>query len=200
MMPYANYDYARLTDMVMKRYLSASFLYVTYMHHVQLIRLVDMDEDAFKNGLNALEAKDYNGALRDFELVSNSIDKHHDQYNRIESFLGLARVLTNNDSGLLMCRDAAGHEKIYGDVFLNAACAEWHSNQRKRAIDTVYKGLEIDPKHQKLKQVLMMLDSRKRNVVRFLDRNHIINRLLGRLFRRKSPELTVHTLIILSRV
>jgi hypothetical protein len=159
-----------------------------------------MDAEAFSKGLYALEAKDYRGAVRDFEIVVKGIDEQDDEYHRVSSYLGLARVLTNDDSGLLMCRDAAGNEKTNGDVFLNAACAEWHSNQRKRAIDAAYKGLTIDPKHPKLKQVISMLDSRKRNVIGFLDRNHIINRLLGRLVRRQSTEITVHTLIILSRV
>lgn len=159
-----------------------------------------MDAEVFAKGMSALESKDYDSAVRDFGTALNSIDKRDDQYNRVASYLGLARVLINDDSGLLMCRDAASNEKTNGDVFLNAACAEWRSNQRKRAIDVVYKGLKIDPKHSKLKQVLIMLDTRKRNAITFLDRNHIINRLLGRFSRRKSAEITVHTLIILSRV
>ena len=159
-----------------------------------------MGEAAYSKGLDALKAKDYKGAVRDFELVVNSIDQSDDLYSRAASYLGLARVLTNDDSGLLMCRDAASNEKTYGDVFLNAACAEWHSNQRKRAIDTVNKGLEIDAKHSQLKQVILMLDTRKRSPIGFLDRNHVINRVLGRVSRRKSAEITVHTLIILSRV
>lgn len=159
-----------------------------------------MDAEIFANGLSALEAQDYRGAVRDFEAALGSVDEHDDQYNRVASFLGLARVLVNDDSGLLMCRDAASNEKTYGDVFLNTACAEWHSNQRKRAIDVVRKGLKIDSGHKQLKQILLMLDTRKRSIVGFLDRNHVINRMLGRFFRRKNSELTVHTLIILSRV
>ena len=159
-----------------------------------------MDEEAYSNGLDALKAKDYKGAVRDFELVVNSIDESDEFYSRAASYLGLARVLTEDDSGLLMCRDAASNEKSYGDVFLNAACAEWHSNQRKRAIDTIHKGLEIDAKHSQLKQVIAMLDTRKRSAIGFLDRNHVFNRVLGRLSRRKGTEITVHTLIILSRV
>ena len=154
-----------------------------------------MDAEEFSKGLNALESEDYKGAVRDFELVAKSIDKHDDQYNRVASYLGLSRVLINDDSGLLMCRDAAGNEKTFGDVFLNTACAEWHSNQRKRAIDTVYKGLVVDSGHQQLKKVVAMLDSRKSSVINFLDRNHVLNRLLGRLLRRQSAPITVHTLL-----
>lgn len=154
-----------------------------------------MDAEAFANGLDALKVKDYKGAARDFDVVVKSVDVHDKQYNRVESYLGLARVLTNDDSGLLMCRDAAGNEKVHGDVFLNAACAEWHSNQRKRAIDVVYKGLKIDSGHPQLNKVAALLDSRKRSVIGFLGRNHILNRWLGRLLRRKNIEITVHTLL-----
>lgn len=157
--------------------------------------LVIMDAEAFADGLDALKAKDYKGAVRDFEVAVNSTDEHDDQYNRVESYLGLVRVLTDDDSGLLMCRDAASNEKTYGDVFLNTACAEWHSHQRKRAIDAVYKGLKIDSGHPQLNKVIVILDSRKRSVINFLDRDHIINKLLGRLFRRPVSTITVHTLL-----
>lgn len=154
-----------------------------------------MDAEAFSNGLDALKTRDYKGAVRDFEVVFKNIDEHDDQYNRIASYLGLSRVLTNDDSGLLMCRDAASNEKTLGDVFLNAACAEWHSSQRKRAIDAVYKGLKIDIDHPQLNKAVSILDSRKHSVIDFLDRNHILNKLLGRLCRRESAEITVHALL-----
>lgn len=154
-----------------------------------------MGASAFENGLDAMQAQDYKGAVRDFEEFFKEIDEHDDQYNRVESYLGLARVLTDDDSGLLMCRDAASDEAVYGDVFLNMACAEWHSNQRKRAIDAINKGLEIDSGHQQLNKVSAMLDGRKRNIIHFLDRDHFLNKFLGRFLRKKSPEITVHTLL-----
>jgi len=154
-----------------------------------------MNTAVFENGLDAMKLQDYKGAARDFEEVLSGIDEHHVQYNRVESFLGLALVLTDDDSGLLMCRDASTGETSDGDVFLNLACAEWHSENRKRAIDAIYKGLSIDPGHQRLKQVVSKLDSRKRSVINFLVRDHPINKILGRILRRESEELTVHTLL-----
>ena len=159
-----------------------------------------MDESVFANGLSALGAKDYDGAARDFDTVLNSIDMQDAQYNRVASYLGLARSLLGDDSGLLLCRDAASNETVSGDVFLNIACAEWHAGQRKRAIDAIHRGLEIAPDHQKLHLVLLLMDSRKRAAISFLDRDHILNRFLGRFLRRKSREMTVHTLIVASRV
>ena len=154
-----------------------------------------MNTAAFEKGLNAMKAQDYKGAVRDFADALASIDKHHEQYNGVASCLGSTRVLIGEDRGLLMCRDAASNEPKNGDVYLNMACAEWHSNNRKRAIDAIYKGREVDPDHHQLQQVMVKLDSRKSNVINFLARHHPVNKILGRVFRRQSGELTVHALL-----
>jgi len=157
-----------------------------------------MNIEAFDRGLDALLAQDYKGAARDFEDALRGGDgkeNQEDQYGRFSSYLGLARVLTDNDSGLLMCRDAAGSETTYGDVFLNVACAEWYSNNRKRAIEAIHKGLEVDPGHQQLNKVIAMLDSRKKNPINSLSRDHVVNKFLGRLLRKHPVEITVHTLL-----
>lgn len=52
----------------------------------------------------------------------DSIDEHHEQYNSVLSYYGLSQVL----------------EVIEGDVFLNLACAELQSGNRKRAIDALH--------------------------------------------------------------
>ena len=154
-----------------------------------------MDTAVFENALTAMRAQDYHAAVRSFEVVLSSIDGHHEKYNLVASNLGLARVLTNDDSGLLMCRDAISDETANGDVFLNGACAEWHSNHRKRAIDAIHKGLKVDPAHKSLQSVVAKLEERKRCVLNFLVRDHPINKILGRLLRRQSEELTVHALL-----
>lgn len=154
-----------------------------------------MNTVVFENGLDAMRAQDYKGAVRDFEKAVNSIDEHHVQYNRIASYLGLARVLINDESGLLLCRDAASNEMANGDIFLNMACAEWHCENRKRAIDAINKGLDIEPDHHQLQQVMSKFDSRKRSIINFLARDHPFNRILGRILRSGSEKLTVHALL-----
>ena len=154
-----------------------------------------MDKATFENALAAMKVQDYPAAVRDFEVTLNSIDEHHESYNLVESYLGLAKVLTNDDSGLLMCRDAFSDETDDGDVYLNVACAEWHSGHRKRAIDAINKGLAIQQDHKRLQAVVAMLEERKRCVINFLVRDHPINKILGRLLRRQSQELTVHALL-----
>lgn len=154
-----------------------------------------MDIKAYNNGRDALRAKDYKGAARDFEEALKSIEEHHEQYNNVLASLGLSQVLISNRNGLLLCRDAASSEVLDGDVFLYLACAEWHCLNRKRAIDALNHGCKIDNEHEQLKSAIAKLDVRKRSIFNGLPRTHMLNRTLGKFFRRNGGELTVHSLL-----
>ncbi len=154
-----------------------------------------MDTQAYQNGKNLLEKQDYKAAERAFKIVMDSVDEHDNEYTDVLSCYGLAQVLSGNKNGLLLCRDAASNEVFDGGVFLNLACAEWHSNNRKRAVDAIRHGVKIDADHIQLNNACAKLDCRKRAALSFLPRGHKINRFFGRLLRRKSPLITVHTLL-----
>jgi hypothetical protein len=154
-----------------------------------------MNQAIFDQGLAALKADDFKAAERDFQEVIDALDENDEQYNRVASFLGLAQVLNSNRNGLVLCRDAASSEVLDGQVFLNLAAAEWHSSNRKRAIDALYRGSKIDREHPQLKRAMELADSRKHPVFRFLPRSHPLNRLIGRLLRTPSSALSVQTLL-----
>ena len=154
-----------------------------------------MNTEMYEKGLQALEVRDYNAAVRDFETVLKDLDEHDEHYNNVASYFGLAQVLISNRNGLLVCRDAASSEASDGAVFLNLACAEWQCNNRKRAIDAVHQGREIDGESERLQRAIVLLDTRKHNVINFLPRKHSLNRLFGRLFRHASDDLDVHSLL-----
>ncbi|MDH5712193.1 MAG: hypothetical protein OEZ15_11115 [Gammaproteobacteria bacterium] len=154
-----------------------------------------MNTDMYENGLKALETKDYKAAVRDFTTLMAEMNEHDEHYNNIVSYLGLAQVLTSNRNGLLLCRDAASSEVLDGDVFLNLACAEWHSHNRKRAIDAIRRGCKIDPENERLQRATALLDSRKRSIFQYLPRQHSLNRAFGRLFRRNGNDVDVHSLL-----
>ena len=65
-----------------------------------------MNMQAYENGIDALKAEDYNGAVRDFNECLKSIDEHHDQYNKVASYLGVSQVMIDDPNGLLLGRDA----------------------------------------------------------------------------------------------
>lgn len=154
-----------------------------------------MNTEMYENGLKALEVKDYNAALRDFTIVLRELHEHDEHYNNVASYVGLAQVLTSNRNGLLVCRDAASSEVLDGTVFLNLACAEWHCNNRKRAIDAIRHGSKIDPDNERLQRASALLDSRKRTIFQYLPRQHSLNRVFGRLFRRSGGDVDVHSLL-----
>jgi hypothetical protein len=154
-----------------------------------------MSTESYEKGCEALKAQDYKAAEREFCEALKLVDEHNPSYNRITSCLGLARVLNSDRNGLLLCRDAASSETSNADVFLHLACAEWHCSNRERAIDAVVRGRNIDAGHQQLARVSALLDSRRRNALPFLPRDHFLNRTLGRLMRREHTPLSVHKLL-----
>ena len=159
-----------------------------------------MDTQAYQIAKDALKVGDYKAAERAFKVALDSINEHiglsnDGRYNIVQSFYGLVQVLNANENGLLLCRDAASKEMLDGDVFLNLACAELESNNRKRAIDAIQHGIKIDAGHVQLKRACLRLDCRKKNCVGFLPRGHRLNRLLGRLMRRPGQVLTAHSLL-----
>jgi hypothetical protein len=153
-----------------------------------------MDAQAFEDAKDALKTKDYKAAERAFRVTLDSIDEtaglaYNGRYNLVESYYGLAQVLNSNEDGLLLCRDAASKELYEGDVFLHLACAELECGNRKRAIDAVQHGMKLDENNERLKHACVTLDCRKRCCIGFLPRDHFINRFLGRLRRRKYPDV-----------
>jgi len=154
-----------------------------------------MDTQAYHNAKDALKAEDYKAAERAFKLALESLDEHDEQYNSVLSYYGLSQVLNSNNNGLLLCRDAASNEVFEGDVFLNLACAEWQSNNRKRAVDAIRHGVKIDADNAQLNRACAKLDCRKRCCFSFLPRSHKLNRFFGRLLRRPRPETTIHSLL-----
>lgn len=159
-----------------------------------------MDKQAYQNAIDALKGRDYKAAERAFKVALDSTEEiagqvNDGQYNNVQSYYGLAQVLNANDNGLLLCRDAASKEMHDGDVFLNLACAELESDNRKRAIEAIQHGMKIDAGNDRLKRACDMLDCRKKCCFGFLSREHLLNRFFGRLRRHSGEALTAHNLL-----
>jgi len=154
-----------------------------------------METEAYQNAKNSLKAQDYKAAERAFKVALDSIDEHDEKYNNVLSCYGLSQVLTANENGLLLCRDAASNEASDGEVFLNLACAEWCNDNRKRALDAIRRGIEIDADNKQLNQACVRLGCRKRCCFGFLPREHRLNRFFGRRFRRRGADISVHSLL-----
>jgi len=154
-----------------------------------------MDTQLYQAAKQLFMQEDYKAAERAFKQVLNAIDEHHEQHNLLLSNYGLSQVLNSDSHGLLLCRDAANGEMIYGEVFLNLAAAELHSNNRQRTIEAIRHGIKIDANNAQLNRACAKLDCRKKCCFSFLPRGHKLNQMFGRLFRKSAPALTVHNLL-----
>ena len=159
-----------------------------------------MDKEAYNSAKEALKNRDYETAERHFKAAFDSTHQHiglanDGQYNNLLSCYGLAQVLNANEHGILLCREAASNELLNGDVFLNLACAEMASDNRKRAIEAIQLGMEIDPHHARLKHACSRIGCRKQCCFGFLARNHFLNRFFGRRMRRPKQEETADSFL-----
>ena len=157
-------------------------------------------QEAYQNAMDALKAKDYKAAERAFKIAFESTPEildqaNNGQYNNIQSYYGLTQVINSNENGLLLCRDAASKETYDGDVFLNLACAELESDNRKRAIEAIQQGMKIEPHNARVRRACAMLDCRKKCCLGFMPRQHRLNHFFGRFRRRPREEITVHGLL-----
>ncbi|HEY9051071.1 MAG TPA: hypothetical protein VIQ03_05970, partial [Gammaproteobacteria bacterium] len=138
----------------------------------------------FIDGLSYLKDRSIPQAIQSFQLAFDSVDRTDVYHNKYASYCGLARVLSGDQVGLQLCRDAARSEIRDGDVFLNLARAEWFFKNRKQAIVALKKGLQVDNKHPGLRQMREQLGYRRRSPLPFLPRSHPLNHALGKLLRK----------------
>jgi tetratricopeptide (TPR) repeat protein len=97
------------------------------------------------------------------------------------SYFGLCLALVRKDfkSAIDLCRRAVDLEFYNGDHYANLARVYVAAGNRKKALETVSKGLELIPEHDYLMQVRATLGVRARPAVPFLDRSNPINVSLG---------------------
>lgn len=138
----------------------------------------------FIDGVSYLKDRSIPQAIQSFQIAFDSVDRTDVYHNKYASYCGLARVLSGDQAGLQLCRDAARSEIHDGDVFLNLARAEWFFKNRKQTIIVLKKGLQVDNRHPGLRQMREQLGFRKRSPLPFLPRSHPLNHALGKLLRK----------------
>lgn len=142
----------------------------------------------FAEGLKLLKEESISQALLLFQRAYHRVPRNDLYHNKYASFYGLARVLAGDESGLELCRSIARHEDFDGDVFLNLAYAEWYMKSRKRSVDALEEGLQVDRFHPGLNKLKQRLGERKRQPIECIPRNSFLNVALGKLSRRKENQ------------
>jgi tetratricopeptide (TPR) repeat protein len=138
-------------------------------------------------GIGNLHREDYDAACVYFQKAYDRLADDHPHKVLYSSYLGLAQVHVGEYSGLAVCREAADRRPCNPQVLCNLAKAEFYSGNRRRAFDAIDRGLACDPMHPGLKIFSYLIDTRRKPPVVFLNRDHKVNRLLGRISYSLNP-------------
>ena len=142
-------------------------------------------EEHFCRGEAELEAGRHGAALEHFR-AAHRLDPTS---ARFRSFYGLCIGLEESrfDRALDLCRAAAKEEFFNPVLYHNLARVHLVFGFKAEAIRYLRRGLMIDPANAAIRQALAQLGVRRRPVLGFLRRRHVLNRLFGRLLRRDEP-------------
>ncbi len=142
--------------------------------------------DEFKAAVDFFYSKSPAEALHYFQLAYESVNRHDIYHNKYASYCGVVRAFNGDRGGLDLCKEVALNEKRDADVLLNLARAEWHFQNRIKAIEALQKGRMINASHPGILKMREQLGVRKHKVLPGITRNHSLNTFLGKLRRKKS--------------
>jgi Flp pilus assembly protein TadD len=142
-------------------------------------------DEHFQQGESALAAGDAAAALDHFQ-ISHRLDPENARYR---SYLGLCLGLAERrfDRALELCRSAAKEEFFNPVLYHNLARVHLAFGFKAEGIRYLRRGLMIDPYNAALLEEMAELGMRRRPLLRFLRRGHLMNRWLGRMLRRLLP-------------
>ncbi len=134
-------------------------------------------EELFKRGVRLLESGHAREALRNFEMC-HSMDPYS---TRCLSYLGAALAIAENRvlEGEKLCRIAIEREFYQTDFYWNLGRVYLAGGHKDQAVRAFQKGLEMDGSHRGMREALSRLGWRRRPLLDFLPRSHLLNRGLG---------------------
>lgn len=143
-------------------------------------------DEHFRRGEAALDQGDSAAALEHFR-ISQRIEPTNARYR---SYFGLCLGLAERrfDKALELCRAAAKEEFFNPALYLNLARVHLAFGFKAEAIRFLRRGLMIEPENRAILEQMRDLGVRRRPVLRFLRRGHLLNRWLGRASGRLVPE------------
>jgi tetratricopeptide (TPR) repeat protein len=101
--------------------------------------------------------------------------------------LGMALVSRDFGAAVQLARSAVRDEFHNPEVYLNLARIYESFGHKAEAIRYLRRGLLVDPENDELLRMRTRLGIRQRPALRFLPREHLINRMLGGLQARLRP-------------
>jgi len=109
---------------------------------------------------------------------------------RLRSYYGWAVAMIERrlDRGLALCRSALRDDYDNPEVYHNLARVLLAFGRKSEALRYLRRGLMVDPNNALLLQEWRGLGVRRRPVLPFLSRRHLLNRWLGRMRTRVTPD------------
>lgn len=138
----------------------------------------------FREGMQYLQEENFSSALEAFARADIKTTRDDVYKNKYRSFYGMMLLKTGHLNGMDLCRQAASGECHDGDVFFNLAQAELKRGNRRLAIMALHQGIDIDSTHPDLNRMRQEMGARRCCTLPFLDRDHFLNKLLGKLTYR----------------
>jgi tetratricopeptide (TPR) repeat protein len=137
-------------------------------------------EKEFSKGLQSLQGGDSLAALVCFEKASRLKDTPV-----YFSYLGycLAKERGQVQKGMLLCREAIEKEPENGIHYLNLGRIHLVAGNKQEAIRLFRNGLAHGP-NEDISGMLDSIGTRKPPIIRFLSRDNLVNKYLGKLLGR----------------
>lgn len=140
-------------------------------------------EDVVRAGIERCREEDWKEGVRLLTLVAEGKQDGVELPGLFYSYLGygIARVHREIPKGIALCEHAVEIEFYRPENYVNLARTHLLARNRGRAVDAVERGLAIDSRHPELRELQQKLGRRRRPVLRFISRDHPVNRVLGRV-------------------
>jgi len=145
---------------------------------------ISASEEIFRKAIEQLEQKQYQQCI---SMLRSAMDteKQTSAAPRMKhlSYLGLALTLSQgrSEEGQKLCEQAVKREFYDADLFCNLGIVSLRNRRRKQAFEAFRKGLALRPKHPRINEELDRHERRQDAVFPALPRNHLLNRLAGKM-------------------
>ena len=110
---------------------------------------------------------------------------------RYLSYYGLTVALLEKDipRSINLCRSAIDHSPFYPELYFNLSRVYHEAGHRVNAIKTLREGLGFEKESPLLNMALRRLGVRRKPPIRFLPREHLLNKVIGKITYklRKTP-------------
>ncbi|HEX5042380.1 MAG TPA: tetratricopeptide repeat protein [Candidatus Polarisedimenticolaceae bacterium] len=142
-------------------------------------------EQFFRRGVARLSEAHAAEAAHHF-LTAIQLEREHGVRRpemRYLSFFGLSLALAGGSLGeaIRACQTAVARDHENPDLHFNLARVHLLDGDPRSALRAAGAGLALDPAHRGLRSVVGAVERRRRPPLRFLTRDHPVNRVLGRL-------------------